>query len=79
MSPIVAEQYAFVIGVDTHAAPHAFALVAGPTGAVLDRGEFSTSAAGLIRALNWLDQRVQDLAGSRGHGCVDIGQLFLES
>ncbi len=25
--PIVAEQYAFVIGVDTHAATHSFALI----------------------------------------------------
>ena len=29
MSPIVSEQYEFVIGVDTHAATHTFALVAG--------------------------------------------------
>ena len=49
MSSIVSEKYAFVIGVDTHAATHAFALVAGKTGAVLDGSEFPTTAAGLAR------------------------------
>jgi transposase len=30
--PIVAEEYAFVIGVDTHAATHSLALVTAATG-----------------------------------------------
>ena len=34
MSPVVSEKYAFVIGVDTHAATHDFAFVAEETGAV---------------------------------------------
>jgi len=50
MSSIVSEQYQFVIGVDTHAATHTFALVAGATRAVLDHAVFPTSAAGLSRA-----------------------------
>jgi transposase len=58
MSSIVAEQYEFVIGVDTHAATHTFALVAGRTGAVLDRAVFPTSTAGLSRAQGWLTRRV---------------------
>jgi len=32
MSPIVSEQYQFVIGVDTHAATHTFAVLAAATG-----------------------------------------------
>ncbi len=32
MSPIVSEQYQFVIGVDTHAATHTFAVLAVATG-----------------------------------------------
>jgi transposase len=58
MSPIVSENYDFVIGVDTHAATHTYALVAGATGAVLDRSVFPTTAAGLLRARGWLDRRV---------------------
>ncbi len=34
MSSIVSEECDFVIGVDTHAATHTFAVVAGSTGAV---------------------------------------------
>jgi hypothetical protein len=58
MSSIVAEQYEFVIGVDTHAATHTFALVAGRTDAVLDRAVFPTITAGLSRAQGWLTRRV---------------------
>lgn len=58
MNPIVSDKYTFVIGVDTHAATHAFALVAGQTGAVLDNATFPTTSAGLLRAQAWLDRRV---------------------
>jgi transposase len=58
MSSIVSEQYEFVIGVDTHAATHTFALVAGRAGAVLDRTVFPASSAGLCQAQDWLARRV---------------------
>ena len=58
MSLIVSEQYELVIGVDNRAATHTFALVAGGTGAVLDRVVFPTSSAGLGRAQDWLAGRV---------------------
>jgi hypothetical protein len=58
MSPIVSEQYEFVIGVDTHAATHTFALVVAATGAVLDRAQFPTSGAGLSDAHGWITTRV---------------------
>jgi len=54
----VSEQYEYVIGVDTHAATHTFALVAAATGGVLAHAEFPTSPAGLPRAHHWLTQRV---------------------
>jgi transposase len=60
MSSIVAEQYEFVIGVDTHAATHTFAVIAGTTGALLDHAVFPTSPAGLARAQSWLSRRVGD-------------------
>ena len=50
MSPIVSEQYEFVIGVDTHAATHTFALVNAGTGAVLGNAVFATSAAPSARS-----------------------------
>ncbi len=51
---IVAEQYAFVIGVDTHAATHAFALINATNGGVIDQAVFPTSPAGLDRACTWI-------------------------
>jgi hypothetical protein len=59
---IVSEQYEFVIGVDTHAATHTFALVTGASGAVLDHAVFPATAAGLSRAERWLVRRVGDAA-----------------
>ncbi len=60
MSPIVSEKYDFVIGVDTHAATHTFAVVASKTGAVLDHAVFPTSPAGIARAQDWLARRCGD-------------------
>jgi transposase len=40
---IVAEEYTFVIGVDTHAATHSLALISATTGAVVDQSVFPTT------------------------------------
>jgi len=60
MCPIVSEEYELVIGVDTHAATHTFAVVAGSTGAVLDHAVFPTNPAGLERAKGWIARRCGD-------------------
>lgn len=86
MSPIVSEQtvskqYEFVVGVDTHAATHTFALVAAATGAALAHAEFPTSPAGLSRAQSWLQQRLGEHAalivveGTGSFGAILTGQL----
>ena len=51
--PIVAEEYQFVIGVDTHAASHSFAVIAPATTAVGQEAQFPATAAGLSRAVAW--------------------------
>lgn len=51
--PIVAEEYQFVIGVDTHAASHAFAVIRAQTTALIREAEFPATAAGLARAVSW--------------------------
>jgi transposase len=58
MGPIVSEKFDFVIGVDTHAATHTYALVAGGSGALLDSAVFPTTTAGVLRAQGWIDRRV---------------------
>lgn len=54
---IVAEHYEHVVGVDTHAATHQYAIVAAGTGAVVDQAAFPTTAAGLRRAADWIGRR----------------------
>lgn len=54
---MVAEQYPFVIGVDTHAASHSFAVIAAVSAAIVDPADFPTRPAGLSRATAWAARR----------------------
>lgn len=54
---IVAHTHSFVIGVDTHARNHALAILASPTGEVIDEDQFPATAAGLTRAVSWVARR----------------------
>lgn len=61
---IVADEYRFVVGVDTHAATHQFVIV-NAFGRVIDQAEFPTSKAGLARACAWIGRRTEgDLDGT---------------
>ena len=55
--PIVANTYRYVVGVDTHAATHTYAVIDCATGAVLDEATFPTTPAGLGRAIGWVERR----------------------
>ncbi|WP_104133853.1 hypothetical protein [Cryobacterium sp. Y62] len=44
---IVADHYRTVVGVDTHAATHTYAVVESPSGKLLDQKTFPTTPAGL--------------------------------
>ncbi|MCJ8504802.1 IS110 family transposase [Kocuria flava] len=54
---IVAHTHPFVIGVDIHARNHALAILASPTGEVVDEDQFPATAAGLTRAVSWVGRR----------------------
>ncbi len=54
----VADLYKYVVGVDTHAATHSYAIVAA-SGAVLDQATFPTTPAGLRRARDWIGRRIE--------------------
>ncbi|NKX53296.1 IS110 family transposase [Arthrobacter mobilis] len=54
---IVAHAHPFVVGVDTHARNHVYAILAATTGALLDAREFPAGAAGISRAISWVARR----------------------
>ena len=54
---IVADHYRFVVGVDTHAATHTYALIESPSGKQLGQETFPTTPAGLSRAGAWIGRR----------------------
>ena len=49
----VSESYDQVVGVDTHAAKHAYAIVTTATGRVTVEGSFPTTRAGGCDSLKW--------------------------
>lgn len=54
---IVAYAHPFVVGVDTHARNHVYAILDAANGALLDTRTFPTSAAGISRAIKWVARR----------------------
>ncbi|MFI5084903.1 MAG: IS110 family transposase [Actinomycetales bacterium] len=54
---IVAHSHAFVVGVDTHARNHVYAIIAATTGELVDTRDFPTTSAGISRALAWAGRR----------------------
>lgn len=78
---IVADQYDFVVGVDTHAASHTLALITAGTGAVSQRAQFPASPAGLRRAVGWIQRHTRDAAtlividGAGSYGATFTEQL----
>lgn len=54
---IIAEDFEFVVGVDTHARTHTFTTIHSTTGAVVDTAAFPTTGPGMERALAWIRRR----------------------
>ncbi len=62
---IVAKQYTHVVGVDTHAKTHSYAILSSATGQVQDTATFPTSPPGIARAADWMNRRA-------GMGVCDV-------
>ena len=81
VAPVVADTYDLLIGVDTHAATHTFAVVNATTGALADTREFPTSLAGLRRALAWIPRHTDNqtvlvlVDGTGSYGAMLTGRL----
>lgn len=62
--PIVADLYPHVVGVDTHARTHTFAILTGQ-GRLIDTATFPTSKTGMGRAIDWIGRRTAgDIGGT---------------
>ena len=79
VAPVVADTYDLLVGVDTHAASHTYAIIDAATGALIEHREFPTSSPGLRRAQDWINRRTDprsvlvliDGAGSYGAVLTD--------
>lgn len=82
---IVAHSHAFVVGVDTHARNHVYAIIAATTGELVDTRDFPTTSAGISRAIVWVARRTgADLAalwvieGAASYGAVLAAAVVAE-
>lgn len=82
---IVAHSHPFVVGVDTHARNHVYAIIAATTGELVDTKDFPTTSAGIKRAIAWVARRTgADLAvlwvieGTASYGAVLAGAVITE-
>lgn len=82
---IVAHSHAYVVGVDTHARNHVYAIIAATTGELVDTRDFPTSSAGINRAVAWVARRTgADLAalwvieGAASYGAILAGVVAAE-
>ncbi len=79
---IVAQSHPFVVGVDTHAGNHVYALLAASTGALLETRAFPATAAGIDRAIHWVARRTEAdahtlwvIEGAASYGALLAGTL----
>ncbi len=81
---IVAEKFAYVIGVDTHARTHTYAITAARTGACLGCEVFPVTAAGIKRAIGWIRRNTTGavlaaVEGTRSYGASLTRALTAEN
>ncbi|SDQ32162.1 IS110 family transposase [Arthrobacter crystallopoietes] len=82
---IVAHSYPFVVGVDTHARNHVYAILAARTGELIDTRDFPTTSAGINRAIAWVARRTDAdadtlwvIEGAASYGAVLAGAVAAE-
>lgn len=79
---IVAHSRPFVVGVDTHAKNHVYAIITGNTGELIATRDFPTTGAGINRAIAWVARHTgADLAtlwvieGAASYGALLAGAV----
>lgn len=79
---IIAQLFAFVVGVDTHACNHVYAVICAATGRHLGTRDFPTTTAGIKRAMTWVGRHTGgDLStlwvieGAASYGAILAGAV----
>lgn len=82
---IVAHSHPFVVGVDTHARNHVYAILAARTGELIDTRGFPTTPVGISRAIAWVARRTEAdadtlwvIEGAASYGAVLAGAVATE-
>lgn len=80
--PVVSHCHPFVVGVDTHARNHVYAILDATNGAMLDTQSFPTTAAGINRAIAWVARRTNAdadtlwvIEGAASYGAILAGTV----
>lgn len=80
ITSIVAHAYPFVVGVETHARNHVYAILDASNGALLDTQSFPASTVGISRAIKWVARRTNAdadslwvIAGAASYGAILAG------
>ncbi|WP_404287742.1 hypothetical protein [Glutamicibacter arilaitensis] len=58
--PLAANRYAHVVGVDTYAKTHTYAILIAATGQVAGTATFPTNPPGIVRTIDWMNRQVTD-------------------
>jgi transposase len=79
---IVSHGHPFVVGVDTHARNHVYAILDATNGALLDTQSFPTTLAGINRAIKWVARRTNSdadalwiIEGAASYGAILAGAV----
>jgi transposase len=79
---IVSHCHPFVVGVDTHARNHVYAIIDATNGALLDTQSFPSTAAGINRAIKWVARRTDAdadalwvIEGAASYGAILAGTV----
>lgn len=79
---IVSHIHPFVVGVDTHARNHVYAILDATNGALLDTQSFPTTAAGINRVIKWVSRRTNAdadtlwvIEGAASYGAILAGTV----
>lgn len=82
---IVAHSHRFVVGVDTHARNHVYAILAARTGELIDTRDFPATGAGITRAIAWVARRTDAdadtlwvIEGAASYGAILAGTVAAE-